>query len=330
MPHKRAKRSVRTAETAKKGSNLAPPQSSTHDDTPSSASRILNSLAARTAFRASGRTSSEDIGGYIPKSKRIKIDSSTSTSTKHLNQVKNSNGSGKINSNNNVTTKVNNTNGLTSKVNNNDNTRGKGGKEREESGTDNRNKVEIKKIMPHETLREYNQRVESTLRPGLNKAMKLARSSDPSKKSKSNSKSKSQPQQDPTSTSTSTSASTSSSSLGKTKEFKPIPGPRRLNDIVQAPPQLPSLRRTGGKGENKGVWSSIGKGGAVLNAGQRRLLEVERERVVSVYREIKERREKEREDERREREEKSKSKGKGKGQGQNKRKISDVDVDVEG
>ena len=87
--------------------------------------------------------------------------------------------------------------------------------------------------------------------------------------------------------------------------FKPAPGPRRLNDIAQAPPSLPKLKGISGAGAsaggiagagawNKGANAGGGKKGTighgrtdVINAGQKRLMEEERERVIRQYRDIK-------------------------------------------
>jgi hypothetical protein len=99
--------------------------------------------------------------------------------------------------------------------------------------------------------------------------------------------------------------------------------PRRLNDIAQAPPTLPKLKQntklgawnTGGTGAT-GVTGSVGKtdageesGRTPLNAGQRRLLEEERARVIEKYREMKVVKERARE---RERDMEARAKGKGK------------------
>ena len=72
--------------------------------------------------------------------------------------------------------------------------------------------------------------------------------------------------------------------------FKPVPPPRRLGDVAQAPPKLPKLRGFWGKtGATEGGGAIGGKmtGRSPLNVGQQRLLEVERERVIRMYREMK-------------------------------------------
>ena len=86
--------------------------------------------------------------------------------------------------------------------------------------------------------------------------------------------------------------------------FKPAPGPRRLNDVAQAPPSLPKLKGMGKLQGGAGAGAGAAAGGAdkkgtigsgrtdVLNVGQKRLLEEERERVIKQYRDIKAAREK--------------------------------------
>ncbi len=54
--------------------------------------------------------------------------------------------------------------------------------------------------------------------------------------------------------------------------------PRRLNDVVQAPPEFKQLPRGA---------SSVGKKGDVVSMSQRLLMEMEREKVILRYRELK-------------------------------------------
>lgn len=80
---------------------------------------------------------------------------------------------------------------------------------------------------------------------------------------------------------------------------------RSVNDLVHAPPTLPSLRRAPASiaaSSNLGAFQPTGR--TPLNAGQARIMEEERERVIKRYREMKEdkrvEREKEKEREKRE------------------------------
>jgi hypothetical protein len=55
--------------------------------------------------------------------------------------------------------------------------------------------------------------------------------------------------------------------------------PKRLNDVVHAPPELKKLPR--------GAFSSVGKKGDVLSMSQKLLMERERGKVIARYRELK-------------------------------------------
>lgn len=84
-------------------------------------------------------------------------------------------------------------------------------------------------------------------------------------------------------------------------EFEKAPLRRSVNDVVQAPPSLPMLKRakTGNNGTGTapaGAFAAAAKGKNPLNAGQQRLMEEERERVIRRYREMKEKRLREREE----------------------------------
>ena len=170
--------------------------------------------------------------------------------------------------------------------------RAKGGKTSEDTGerkkrqpetvppTLKKKKEETKKqdpkIMPHETLADFNRRVESTLRGDVSRAIKSANSK---KKTMENEAKKAKEQrkkpipEEPVPKGVKRKHDVNDEPL----EFASVPKPRRLNDIAQAPPSLPKLRVS--KDEEKSVWSAKGK--------QERLMEIERERVIQKYREIK-------------------------------------------
>jgi len=70
----------------------------------------------------------------------------------------------------------------------------------------------------------------------------------------------------------------------KKTEFETLPIRRGITDVVQAPPaRLPSLKRL--PKQTGGAFSATGR--TPLNAGQKRLMEEERERVIKRYREEK-------------------------------------------
>ncbi|WVQ83468.1 hypothetical protein IAT38_005609 [Cryptococcus sp. DSM 104549] len=282
MPHKRAKRSVREAEQSKKGYNLDPSTSS-YNDTPGSAARILNSWKVQSAFRESGRKTSEDTGAGGRKGAPGKEGG------------KDAGGKGK-------------------------------GKSAGAEGGEKEEKTKLPKILPQESLGEYNRRIESLLRPSVSKAIKdaagvkaaeeaAARREKKERKKRARleklvkegklpasaldeKKRKRDDEDDEGSGAEGEDGDGSEGEEGgevgpkrkKEKTFATAPAPRRLNDIVQAPPSLPHLKRASGeKTTGKGVYGAVGKGsGKVpLNAGQQRILEEERERVVKLYREMK-------------------------------------------
>ncbi|KAI9632234.1 uncharacterized protein MKK02DRAFT_40538 [Dioszegia hungarica] len=291
MPHKRAKHSVRVEEHKKKGFNHDPSPSSTRDDTPRSASRILNALTSREKFRERGGRSGEDTGEFRPKKKKQSAAGTTEPVSAFAKEP--------------VLVK---------------------GKEKEkatEKGKDKKAEA-IPSILPHEKLGDYNRRIEAILRPGVNKAIKTAKSAraDAVKAAKEK---KGAPAGTGTAAAEEDAAGDGKKRKRSTEEgdylepenrpvkvFAPKPAPRRLNDIAQAPPQLPQLRRAtkvGAEGQKgASVFTTLGRD--PLNAGQKRLLEEERERVVKRYREMKEEREAVAREERKERE-KEKTKGKG-------------------
>ena len=219
-----------------RGTNL-PPSTSSHNDTPRSASRVLNSLSVQKQFRASGRITSEDTGESLTKGKRkAEVLSSEKGSKSGPSTVKKS-------------------------------------------------KIQVREpidgIRHGETLGEYNRRVEATLRPEVSRAMKQANALKTAHERRKRSI------RDQRAGAFSDDVAASKPDVVP-REFAPIPAPRRLNDIVHAPPVLPHLRKAGGiKGVSEsGVFRATGR--TPLNMGQMRILEEERERVIKRYREMKE------------------------------------------
>ncbi|KAK8861238.1 hypothetical protein IAR55_002057 [Kwoniella newhampshirensis] len=313
MPHKRAKRSIRDVETAKKGVNL-PPSASSYDDTPRSASRIFNAHAVQSAFRKAGRITSEDTGETKPKPYSSTTNSTSHTATKSTAKASTSTS----------TTSISTTNPSSS------------------SSSSKGKSPSIPSIKPNESLGEYNRRVEDFLRPGVSKAIKDAASIKAAEEAKFRQEKKERkkrtrierlvklgkmPQSaldelkkeqdgkgkkrkrgdvgddddldEDDENSDKEHQHGENTNVREEKSFKPLEGPRRLNDIVQAPPSLPHLRHVGQeKKVGKGVYGAVGKGSGKdpLNAGQRRILEEERERVVKMYRDMKAAREGAKED----------------------------------
>lgn len=147
----------------------------------------------------------------------------------------------------------------------------------------------LPKIAPNESLGAYNRRVEALLRGGVSTAIKKAETTralqvKEAKEAKAARVAKAQGKD----------VEEVKKGKGKGKEeeevlvpnrpareFAELPTRRRLNDVAQAPPSLPRLR-VAQKGEK-------GKRDArtPVNAGQARIMEAERERVVALYREMK-------------------------------------------
>jgi hypothetical protein len=75
---------------------------------------------------------------------------------------------------------------------------------------------------------------------------------------------------------------------GHPKEFSRTisSAPRRLNDVVSAPPVLKALPRGVSDGKQK---SSAGKRDGILSMAQKVMMETEREKAILHYREMKER-----------------------------------------
>ncbi|OCF34706.1 hypothetical protein I317_03781 [Kwoniella heveanensis CBS 569] len=314
MPHKRAKRSVREAETAKKGKNLAPSAASTkaeYDDTPKSASRILNSWKVQSAFRSSGRINSEDVGGSRPSGSSKNGSTSASASASSFSASENNpKGKTKIPSilpneslgeyNRRVEQLLRP--GVNKAIQEAASTKAAEEAAARKEKKDRKKRTRIEKLvkdgkMPKEALDKL---------IAEQAAEKNAAAADAKGKGKRKRTGADDDEDgddgDEGSEDEGLGGAEQKQNRRPAKEFASMPGPRRLNDIVQAPPQLPHLRKSGtqssASGRSKEAYAAVGNSGRnPLNAGQRRILEEERERVVKLYREMKEKKEVEREKE---------------------------------
>jgi hypothetical protein len=311
-----------------RGSNLAPTSSSREYDAPRGALRILNAGKVQSAFRSSGRVSSEDTGERRPRARPAKPEQAEAGPSKRKrDDGEGAGGDGAI--------------GTGTKK-----TKGQGqGKGKHGDA--------LPRIMPNESLGAYNRRVEATLRGGVSQAIRSAnaiRAAQDREAAEAKKKRIATAQGKAGGAAAGGTADDGdedddegANGKGKVKgkggkgdnngewkfEDRPVvvlpekAAPRRLNDIAQAPPTLPKLKQntklgawnTGGTGAT-GVTGSVGKtdageesGRTPLNAGQRRLLEEERARVIEKYREMKVVKERARE---RERDMEARAKGKGK------------------
>lgn len=103
------------------------------------------------------------------------------------------------------------------------------------------------------------------------------------KKNKSKSKAQDPPPQPP-----SPPSSPEEKHGGHPKEFLTTPSsaPRRLNDVVRAPPELKRLPRGAGTQSQN---AAAGKRDGILSMSQKAMMEKERDRAILRYREMKER-----------------------------------------
>lgn len=330
-----------------RGSNLAPTSSSREYDAPRGALRILNAGKVQSAFRSSGRVTSEDTGERRPRARPPKPEQAEAGPSKRKrDDGEGAGGDGAI---------------------------GTGAKKSKGQGQGKGKHADaLPRIMPNESLGAYNRRVEATLRGGVSQAIKSANAirAAQDREAAEAKKKRIATAQGKAGAGTGTAdgggegegdddggANGKGKAKGKGKgngngngdnngewkfEDRPVvvlpekAAPRRLNDIAQAPPTLPKLKQntklgawnTGGIGA---TGASVGKTDAgeessrtPLNAGQRRLLEEERARVIDKYREMKVVKERARE---RERDMEARAMGKGKAKSDTGKKRKAVGAD---
>ncbi|KAJ3533144.1 hypothetical protein NM688_g7322 [Phlebia brevispora] len=256
MPHKRAKRSIRQQKQSQQGDNLAPSTVAlSREAIPKGAARILNAAKVQQEWREKKRKLSEDA----------------------------QDGEGTSN------------------------------KRRRKAGDG-----PVMKIQPGETIARFNRRVEDSMRPLVRDAVKTSaaavrrtKKEEESVKAdtKATKKKRSaadrdsarpaaqatskRPNPESDSTDGDSSPALRSGVRGSAKEFAEVStsAPRRLNDIVQAPPELKKLPR-GAKPRQQapaGARASTNLKDGVLSMAQKVRLEEERERAINAYRELKKR-----------------------------------------
>ncbi|KAI0053758.1 hypothetical protein FA95DRAFT_1552262 [Auriscalpium vulgare] len=148
-------------------------------------------------------------------------------------------------------------------------------------------------IKPGESLRHFNRRVEDDMRPLVRDAMqssaavsRKARKDGPtSKTSASTDKKRKEAEADDSDDDAA--PSPVSKHDGKAKEFSTLSSsaPRRLNDIAMAPPTLKKPPR--GTARIKKAGGGDGRNSGVLSMAQKAMMEVEREKAIQRYREMK-------------------------------------------
>ncbi|KAL5523685.1 hypothetical protein ACEPAG_7858 [Sanghuangporus baumii] len=170
-------------------------------------------------------------------------------------------------------------------------------------------KAEIK-IKPGESLRHFRQRVEDDMRPLIRSAMKNTMSLSKQKLKQSQKDAEQLANERSKGISEHDEADSEDASFdrrkGKRKGRSPSPdflrvsssAPKRLNDVVQAPPELkpaPRLKRLAEKSQNKKAQDRQGSAiedeegdGGVITLQQKRMMELEREKAINRYRALKE------------------------------------------
>ncbi|TFK82943.1 hypothetical protein K466DRAFT_647822 [Polyporus arcularius HHB13444] len=257
MPHKRAKRSVREQKRKESGSDIAPglKKAIENEDIPKSVSRVLNAAKVRQEWAEKKRKGFEDDGA------------------------------------------------------------GPSRKRRKQSGTGDGDTAGAKqtqlRIMPGESMAHFNRRVEESMRHTVKEAMQsssarmrqvrkeeLAASEKEKKKRAAEAEERTKGRKriragDELDSDDDPSPRKAKAKEAGPKDFEKIStsAPKRLNDIVQAPPNIKQLPRKAKKLAAQGG-SQKDAGGQSLSDGvrsmaQKAMLEEERERAIRLYREMK-------------------------------------------
>ncbi|OSD04906.1 hypothetical protein PYCCODRAFT_1363116 [Trametes coccinea BRFM310] len=257
MPHKRAKRSVREKKRTESGGDLKPggKNSIENEEIPKGAARILNAAKVQQEYAEKKRKGLLEDGAG-PSRKKRKTD----------------------------------------------------GKEGEKARASSNSHL---RIQPGESISHFNRRVEDAMRHSVREAMQIssakmrkARKEELEQKaapsaSKRRSRSRSHGGSDDEASDAEDEKPHKSARKpvaakdDKPKDFEKIStsAPRRLNDVVQAPPELKKLPRKAKKLAEQGA-AKKGDGAKTLREGvlsmaQQAMMEEERERAIRLYRELK-------------------------------------------
>ncbi|KAI0730507.1 hypothetical protein C8Q76DRAFT_329303 [Earliella scabrosa] len=255
MPHKRAKRSVREKKRSESGNDIAPgaKRMIENEEIPKSVARVLNAARIQQEYAERKRKAREEEGAGPSRKKRRK-----------------------------------------------DGTAAEG-----DGHDDGRSHL---RIMPGESMAHFNRRVEDAMRHSVKEAIQtssarmrqvrkeeLVESTDarPSAAAKSQSRKGSTKETSESEDDDGRSRQKARKTEDKPKDFEKVStsAPKRLNDIVQAPPEIKKLPR---KAKKLAAQSGLQKGGGtkslsegVLSMAQKAMLEGERERAIRLYREMK-------------------------------------------
>ncbi|KLO19705.1 hypothetical protein SCHPADRAFT_992650 [Schizopora paradoxa] len=152
-------------------------------------------------------------------------------------------------------------------------------------------------IKPGESLKHFNRRVEDDMRPLVRTAMSSTASASRQKRNASEKDDQTNAQTPERPNKSKSSHIESQSEFQRVKSTKPAAelkdfdrlvssAPKRLNDIVQAPPQLSIGSRL--KSKSKSSSNSSGdKSDNVISVAQKRMMDLEREKAIARYRALK-------------------------------------------
>ncbi|PLW10537.1 hypothetical protein PCASD_22427 [Puccinia coronata f. sp. avenae] len=265
MPHKRAKASIRKAESLRKGFDLPPNQHANRkkkrkekhsssertyqisEDIPKNMFRILNAEKIRAEYKI------RKTGNNAPLATTKPSSSSTQNTRSKLESSRESTAS-------------------TNK--------------RRKKSTQSSKAEDDLKILPGEGLGSFNRRVEATLRPKVTAVMKAAKNkSAPQKVVSSQGASSSTPAEAENEVTMDNSADQELPSVKAkpVKDFAPRPSKFPITDVVMEPPTL-SLTKTMKKN------LSANRTPLPISSAQKRSLELERDKVIKHYRQMKEER----------------------------------------
>ncbi|KAI0364543.1 hypothetical protein BV20DRAFT_1005550 [Pilatotrama ljubarskyi] len=256
MPHKRAKRSLREKKRVESGNDLVPgvKKSIEAEEIPKSVARVLNAAKIQQEWAEKKKRKAQAEDGAGPSRKKRRKESANG----------------------------------------------------EVEGGSGRTQL---RIQPGESIAHFNRRVEDSMRYSVREAMqtssakmrrarkeelegKTAKAS-PATKARSRSRGHSDDDGSDSENDRPASSRRPTAKDDKPRDFEKIStsAPRRLNDIVQAPPELKKLPRKAKKMAAEG--SSQKTEGAkslkegVLSMAQKAMMEEERERAIRLYREMK-------------------------------------------
>ncbi|KAI0351320.1 hypothetical protein OH77DRAFT_946800 [Trametes cingulata] len=255
MPHKRAKRSVREKKRAESGNDLVPglKKSIEAEEIPKSVARVLNAAKIQQEWAEKKRKSQGEDGAGPSRKKRRK--------------------------------------------------EGMGAEGAGDGGA-----TQLR-IQPGESIAHFNRRVEDSMRHSVREAMQTssakmrkarkeelaekAAKASPAAKARSRSRGRSGDDESDSEDERSASARKPAAKEDKPKDFEKVStsAPRRLNDIVQAPPELKKLPRKAKKlaaqGSTQKTEGAKSLKEGVLSMAQKAMMEEERERAIRLYRELK-------------------------------------------